>query len=95
MGVVLRRFKLLCEPGLLIAALLFRDVARTRIVLNLGLSRSHFVDFRGLSGELQPKIRDQSVASRDLGTRDLEVVTGIAQLFFKGGLSRTSFLLAW
>src|SRR5437868_13464009 len=95
MGVVLRRFQLLRKCGFLLAEILFRYLARTQIALKLGLGRFEFADLPRLSGKLPPKIRYHLVALRELCLGDHAVMTGIAQLFFKSGLSRTGLLLAW
>src|SRR5579864_6557570 len=95
MGVALRRFQLLCQFGFLLAEILLRCIARAQTALKLGLCRLQFAYFRGLSGKLPPKICDHLVPLSNFCTRDLAVVAGIAQLFFKGGLSGTGLLLAW
>src|ERR1700740_1846994 len=87
MRLVLGRFQLLRKCGFLLTEVLFRRISRTQISLKLGLRRFQFADLAGLSGKLPPKIRDHPVALSDFRTRNLAVVAGIAQLFFKRGLS--------
>ena len=93
MGVVLGRFQLLRKFGFLLAEILFRCVTRTQIALKLGLRHFQFADVPGLPGKLPPKIRDHLVALSNFRTRDLAVVAGIAQLFFKRGLNRAGLVL--
>src|ERR1700739_1889356 len=93
MGVVLGRFQLLSKSGFLLAEIPFRCVSSALITLKLGLRRFEFADLAGLSGELPPKIRDHPVALSDFRARDLAVMAGIAQLFFKRGLSRARHAL--
>src|SRR5579862_1623708 len=95
MGVAFRRFQLLRKCGFLLAEILPRCIARTQIGLKLRLCRFQFAYFRGLSGKLPPKVRDHLVSLSNFRTRDRAVVAGIAQLFFKRGLSGTGLLLAW
>src|SRR5437016_10865004 len=95
MGVVLRRFQLLRKCGFLLAEILFRYIARTQIALTLGLGRFEFADLPRLSGKLPPKIRDHLVALGELCLGDHAVMAGIAQLFFKRGLSGALVLLDW
>src|SRR4029077_2943225 len=93
MGVVLCRFQLLRKFGFLLAEILFRYIARTQIAFKLGLGGFKFVYFRGLSGKLPPKIRDHLIALSDFRTRERALMAGIAQLFFKKGLSSVMFVL--
>ena len=93
MGVVLRRCQLLRKYGFLLAEILFRCITGTQIALQLGLRHFQFADLPGLSGKLPPKIRDHLVALGELCLGDHAVMAGIAQLFFKRGLSRAMLVL--